>query len=289
MNLQNKIEKLFKLSKTILYINKTKLCERAEIGKQTGLKILRVVTPLWVQVPPLAPKKIMKLFFLTFIFLLQVNTSFANEMEEKMKKFILENPEIILKSLENYEIQLEKKQNLESRKKIIKYKSDILDSSNGLYSGNKKTQTSIIKFSDYNCSYCKKAHQDILKLKKQFPNIKIIYKNFPILSPLSEKLARISYLIANDDNKKFNIFHNALLSHKGPLNDKKVYNIIKDLGYDFEEIEKKLKSEKINEVLNKDIKLANNLELRGTPVFIINDKIFFGYVGYDAMAAALKN
>ena len=57
MNLQNKIEKLFKLSKTILYINKTKLCERAEIGKQTGLKILRVVTPLWVQVPPLAPYK----------------------------------------------------------------------------------------------------------------------------------------------------------------------------------------------------------------------------------------
>ena len=32
-----------------------KLRERAEIGKQTGLKILRVVTPLWVQVPPLAP------------------------------------------------------------------------------------------------------------------------------------------------------------------------------------------------------------------------------------------
>ena len=35
-------------------------CERAEIGKQTGLKILRVVTPLWVQVPPLAPKKKMQ-------------------------------------------------------------------------------------------------------------------------------------------------------------------------------------------------------------------------------------
>ena len=31
------------------------ICERAEIGKQTGLKILRVVTPYWVQVPPLAP------------------------------------------------------------------------------------------------------------------------------------------------------------------------------------------------------------------------------------------
>ena len=231
----------------------------------------------------------MKLFILTFIIFLQVNSVFADEMEEKIKEFILENPEIILKSLENYEIQLEKKQNLESRKKIIKYKSDILDSSNGLYSGNKKSQASIVKFSDYNCSYCKKAHQDILKLKKDFPNLKIIYKNYPILSPLSEKLARISYLIANDDNKKFNIFHNSLLSNKGPMNDKKLNSVLKDLGYDLKEIEKRMKSETINDVLNKDIKLANNLELRGTPVFIIKDEIFFGYVGYEAMADALKD
>ena len=70
----------------------------------------------------------MKLFILTFIIFLQVNNVFADEMQEKIKEFILENPEIILKSLENYEIQLEKKQNLESKKKLIKYKSDIFDS-----------------------------------------------------------------------------------------------------------------------------------------------------------------
>ena len=35
--------------------------------------------------------------------------------------------------------------------------------------------------------------------------------------------------------------------------------------------------------------MADNLELRGTPVFIIKDEIFFGYVGYEAMADALKD
>jgi len=231
----------------------------------------------------------MQLFLLTLITILQLHTVSADEMEEKMKQFILENPEIILKSLENYEVQLEKKQNLESKKKIIKYKSDILDSSNGLYSGNNESKVSIVKFSDYNCSYCKKAHQDIVKIKKKFPNVKIIYKNFPILSPLSEKLARISYLIAENDNEKFNIFHNSILSNKGPLNDKKVNNILKGLGYDLKDIENKLKNEKINNSLNKDVKLANNLELRGTPVFIIRNEIFFGYVGYEAMVDALTN
>ena len=55
MKLQVKIKNNLSSLK-LFYINKTKLRERAEIGKQTGLKILRVVTPLWVQVPPLAPQ-----------------------------------------------------------------------------------------------------------------------------------------------------------------------------------------------------------------------------------------
>ena len=57
MKLQVKIKNNLSSLK-LLYIIKTKLCERAEIGKQTGLKILRVVTPLWVQVPPLAPENL---------------------------------------------------------------------------------------------------------------------------------------------------------------------------------------------------------------------------------------
>ena len=68
-----------------------------------------------------------------------------------------------------------------------------------------------------------------------------------------------------------------------------VYHFVMYVGTHLKEIDKRMKSETINDVLNKDIKLANNLELRGTPVFIIKDEIFFGYVGYEAMANALKD
>ena len=79
------------------------------------------------------------------------------------------------------------------------------------------------------------------KIKKRFSKFKNYLQKLSILSPLSEKLARISYLIANDDNKKFNIFHNLLLSNKGPMNDKKLNSVLKDLGYDLKEIEKRMK------------------------------------------------
>ena len=45
----------------------------------------------------------------------------------------------------------------------------------------------------------------------------------------------------------------------------------------------------VKELLENSIDLANKLELRGTPAFIIKDQIYFGYVGYDAMAESLKN
>ena len=67
---------------------------------------------------------------------------------------------------------------------IIKNKS--LNTSNGMYSGNLESKNVIIEFFDYNCSYCKKAHQDILKIEQNKKNVKVIYKNFPILSESSK-------------------------------------------------------------------------------------------------------
>ena len=68
-----------------------------------------MVTPLWVQVPPLAPKTIaMKLLILFLTIILVGKATFSENIDKDIEKFILNNPEVILKSLENYEIQREK-------------------------------------------------------------------------------------------------------------------------------------------------------------------------------------
>ena len=46
----------------------------------------------------------------------------------------------------------------------------LLDDSNGLYSGNKNSDRTIIKFFDYNCSYCRKDHKDIDKIIENNPD-----------------------------------------------------------------------------------------------------------------------
>ena len=216
----------------------------------------------------------MKYILLLFFLLLIEKSTFSNNLDKEIERFILNNPEVILKSLENYEIKREKEENDKVKEAVKSFNNLIYDDSNGLYAGEKNSKISIVKFSDYNCSYCKKAHKDILRVKKNFPNVKIIYKNFPILSPLSEKLARISYFIAKDDNNKFNIFNDKLLQNSRPIKEDKIKEILIDLDYDYQKIEEEIKKNFVTNLLNKDLELAKNLKLRGTPVFIINDEIF---------------
>ncbi len=226
------------------------------------------------------------IFILVILF--SLNASSEN-FDEKIKKFLLNNPEIILQSLENYEKKkISEKKKLNS-KIIADNSKQIFNTNNGMYSGNLDSKNVIIEFFDYNCSYCKKAHQDILKIEQNKKDIKVIYKNFPILSESSKKLAEIALFIAKDDNEKFIKFHNLIMSRKGLINKNQLKDILDDLGYNQSKLKDNLNSEYIKNQLLKDRELAEKLSLRGTPAFIVNDKIFFGYIGYDELVSHIKN
>ena len=266
-------------------------CERAEIGKQTGLKILRVVTPLWVQVPPLAPIRKMKLhnhiiafYFSTLLISFDVR---GNDLEEKIKDFILKNPEIIIESLQKFEVKKENEKKIENKNKINILSQQIYNSES-LFEGNEQANKVIVEFFDYNCSYCKRAHQDLKKIISQDKNIKVIYKNYPILSENSIKLAKYALIISEIDKKKFVTFHNLILTNKGVINDNILTSILTKLNIDKNSLEDKLDDTEINQKLKNDIDLARNLGLRGTPAFIISDEIFFGYIDKEDMVSILN-
>ena len=226
------------------------------------------------------------IFILVLLFRLNVS---SENLDEKIEKFLLNNPEIIIQSLENYE-----KKKIAEKKKfnnqiIADNRKQIVNTSNGMYCGNLESKNVIIEFFDYNCSYCKKAHQDILKIEKNKKNVKVIYKNFPILSENSKKLAEIALFIAKDNNEKFIKFHNLIMSKKGLINKNQLKDILDDLGYDQGKLKNNLNSEYIKSQLLKDRELAEKLSLRGTPAFIVNDKLFFGYIGYDELVSHIKN
>ena len=224
-----------------------------------------------------------------FLSLIMINNhSLSEDINQKIKNFILNNPQVIIESLNNFEEKKEDERRIENNKKVENFKESIFKSNFELYEGKSSAKKVIVEFFDYNCSYCKRVHNDLKKILSKSDDLKIIYKNFPILSEDSVKLAKYAIILSEIDNKKFIDFHNFVISNKGQLKDKDLDKLFMKLNVVRDEVDKKLNDSSVLKILKNDIQLAQNLGLRGTPAFIINNEIIFGYINYEDMLSKLN-
>ena len=202
------------------------------------------------------------------------------QIENIIKKYILENPEILIESLEKFTANQKEKE----QKSFVNILNNFYDTK--VYEslpriGNMDSKLIIIEFVDYNCGYCKKTLSTISKLMKNFDNIQIVFIDYPILSESSEIAARAS-LAANEQNAYFE-YHSILLNSTKSINENILYKIAKELSLDIEKFKKDISSEKIKNNIIKNIKFANSLKIRGTPTFIIGKQILPGAYDYDKL------
>ena len=222
-----------------------------------------------------------KFLSVTFFIFLSLD-AFSQALEEKIEKFLLDNPEVILKSLQNFEEKKAKEQEFTNEKIINENLDSLTDSSNGLYDGNVNSKKIIVKFFDYNCSYCKKAHADIQKLLEK-EDVKVVYKNFPILSENSVFLAKLGIYIAEKDIDSFNRFYKMINENKGRVSKEKLSEIIKKIDVNLNELNNEEVNGRLEKKLKMDVDLANKLGLRGTPAFVVGNEIIFGYVPVEEL------
>tara|TARA_B100001027_G_scaffold203274_1_gene164573 strand:- start:698 stop:1408 length:711 start_codon:yes stop_codon:yes gene_type:complete len=219
-------------------------------------------------------------FFLVFNVYSDDKNISEKQIENIIEKYILENPEVIIESLEKFTANQKEKEK-ESIVNILNnfYDSKIYESLPRI--GNIESKLIIIEFIDYNCGYCRKTLPTIAKLIKNFDNIQIVFIDYPILSESSETAARAS-LAANEQNAYFE-YHTILLNNKKSINEDILYKIAKELSLDIEKFKKDMSSEKIKNNIIKNVKFANSLKIRGTPSFIIGKQILPGAYDYEKL------
>lgn len=220
------------------------------------------------------------IFFLIFNLHSDDKNINEQEIENIIKKYILENPEILIESLEKFTANQKEKE----QKSFVNILNNFYDTK--VYEslpriGNMDSKLIIIEFVDYNCGYCKKTLSTISKLMKNFDNIQIVFIDYPILSESSEIAARAS-LAANEQNAYFE-YHSILLNNTKSINENILYKIAKELSLDIEKFKKDISSEKIKNNIIKNIKFANSLKIKGTPTFIIGKQILPGAYDYEKL------
>jgi len=208
------------------------------------------------------------------------------EVEALVKQYILDHGEILIESVNNYQKKQEEAANKESEVKAKELLVSLKDNKDVAVVGNPDGDVTVVEFFDYNCGYCKKAFEEIQSLVKDDKNVKIVLYDMPILGPESHEIAK--WALASKKQGKYWEYHQALMQHQGGKDADTFKKLATEAGLDAEKLAKDKDAPEIETEIQKHLEVARNLGIQGTPGFLIDEKVFRGYIPYDAMKSSIK-
>lgn len=171
----------------------------------------------------------------------------------------------------------------------------IADNADSLFSaelasvmGNPDGAITIVEFLDYNCHFCKRAHNDVMALIEANDDVRVIIKDFPVLGPGSLEAAQIAIAFRALGGDMTAFIDAMMREEDAPADTALATQIALDLGADQVALDAAMEDPNLLEPIGAAYTLAEALGIRGTPAFIIGQERLMGAVGFDRMALALQ-
>jgi protein-disulfide isomerase len=196
------------------------------------------------------------------------------ELETIIKDILINNPEIMLEVQNALESKMDKIQAERMAVAIKENATELYRPAGSPIVGNVKGDVPVIEFFDYNCGYCKKALSEVTQLMDKDKKVRIIMKEFPILSKGSEEASRVA--LAAKMQGKYWEFHRAMLESQGQANEAASLRIAEKLGLDMARLKKDMASPEVKKEIDDTRQLATKMGIQGTPHFIVGDRIIAG-------------
>jgi protein-disulfide isomerase len=208
-----------------------------------------------------------------------------DKIESVVRDYILGNPEIIIEAIQSLRARDERNAREQAQANLAKLQDELLNDPDSPVGANLKGDVTFIEFFDYRCGFCKRAFPDIMKLMAGDKNIRFVYKEFPILGPDSTTASRAGLAAWILDKSKYEAFHKAMMASKGALPEARVMKYAVQSGYDVKALKKIMAEPRIDAMIAKTFKLAQALDINGTPAFIVGDDVVRGVVDLKTMKA----
>ncbi|MGZ9720632.1 DsbA family protein [Rhizobium miluonense] len=211
------------------------------------------------------------------------------EIGEFIKEYLVEHPEVLLDA----QAALEKKQDaarLAQASQVIDQNKDaIFNSKDDVVTGNPKGSITVVEFFDYNCTYCRHALGDMDKLLKQDKDVRFVLKEFPILGADSVAASRVSNAFRQLAPEKYAEFHHKLLGSDGRASEDSAIEVASSLGVTEAAIRTEMTKSPNNNMIKATYQLATDLNVTGTPAYIIGNETISGAIGLEAIQEKIAN
>lgn len=200
------------------------------------------------------------------------------EFGEQVRAYLLAHPEVIEEAV----VKLQEKRAVEAKAKagdLIRKNQKALSADKRDFVANPNGKVTVVEFYDYRCSFCKTITPQIAELIRADPNVRFVFKEYPIFGDVSDRAARA--MIGAKDSGKFLELHKALMAERS-LDDAALARVFAQHGLDAEAMIAKAGAKADAQLVDAH-KLAGQLGIDGTPAFVVGDTIVHG-----ADMAALK-
>jgi protein-disulfide isomerase len=213
----------------------------------------------------------------------------AETLNPMIEDYLLENPSILQRVSAALETEMKTAQAEQTRTALASLQQVIYDDPDHIVLGNPDGDVTLVELFDYNCGYCRGALPDMATLLAEDPNLRVILKEFPILSQGSVDAAKVAVVVARDKSVDYWQFHQKLFTSRGQVTKDSALAVAKDLGLNPVEVGLAMEGADVERVIAKSFQIAQGLNVSGTPTYIIGDEVIPGAIGLDSLRERIAN
>lgn len=202
------------------------------------------------------------------------------EIEQIVREYILEHPEIIPEAMEVLRDRMQSAV-------INEHAEALFNNPHTPVAGNPDGDVTVVEFMDYACGYCKVMLPRIQKALVNDGNIRLVLKEFPILGDASVTASKAALAARLQD--KYIQFHMALMGARGRLSEDGIFKVAEDVGLDIKKLKKDMEQPEITEIISKNRQLARSLRIEGTPALVVGTRLASGAISYEDLMSLVAH
>lgn len=205
------------------------------------------------------------------------------EMQDLVREAIMKEPDMIMKAVYKLRDLQEEENKKVAAESFARHKAELQNDAVSPQVGPKTADVTIILFFDYHCGYCKKLLPTITQLLDEDKNLRIIFREYPILSEDSVAASRAALAVNRVAPDKYFAYHTLLMKSQEKFDESNLLAHAAKLGIDSGKVKAEMDKQVITDQLSQNRNIGEDLGVRGTPALFVGDKMLPGAVPYDTL------
>jgi len=202
-------------------------------------------------------------------------------IEEVIREYLIDHPEIIVEALENLEEKRRIAEQARQKTLISELRKELESDPASPVVGSPDAKVVLVEFFDYRCPYCRRIVPHLRQVLDENDDVKIVMKEYPILSQESIEGARAA--LAAEMQGKYEAFHFALMENPGDMTTDHILATAHQVGLDTDQLQQDMRSPKIDAALRRNFELGEQLGIGGTPSLIAGNELIPGAVDLEML------